>query len=96
MNTLPITYSCSPRVSWAVDAGQIIVVDEQQGRHYCLRGVEAAVWDWLTLAYPYPRLLTLLANLLAVSPAQAAVPLHAMLRQWADMGLLAQETRSDG
>jgi len=96
MDILHITYSCSPRVSWAIDAGQIIVVDEQYGRRHCLRGVEAAVWDWLTLAYPYPRLLALLVELLAVPPAQAAVTLRELLHRWIDIGLLVQEGESHG
>lgn len=84
---------CPETVRWVNDAGQILVIDEQRGVTHTLRGVEAAVWDWLTLAYPYPVLVEMLAALLALSPGEAAARLEAILAAWQTAGLLEVETK---
>ncbi|MBP7694549.1 MAG: hypothetical protein KA764_21690 [Anaerolineales bacterium] len=83
-------------VRWVVDAGQVLVVDERRGTVHCLRGVEMAVWNWLTLAYPYPRLVVLLAESLAVSPAAAEAQLAALLRGWQAAGVLEVQEPAHG
>jgi hypothetical protein len=57
--------TCPPSVRWVKDADQILVVNERRGTSVALRGAEAAIWDWLTLRYPYPTLVNLLAALQA-------------------------------
>jgi hypothetical protein len=83
---------CPETVRWVNDAGQILVIDEQRGVTHRLRGDEAALWNWLTLAYPYPALVEMLAALLAQPPDAATARLEAMLAAWQTAGLLeAQE-----
>ncbi len=80
--------TCPENVRWVNDAGQILVIDEGRGVLHTLRGDEAAVWDWLALAYPYPALVEMLAALLALSPGEAAARLEAILAVWQTAGLL--------
>jgi hypothetical protein len=79
---------CPETLRWVNDAGQILVIDERRGVTHTLGGDEAAVWDWLTLAYPYPTLVEMLAVLLAQSSNVAAARLEAILAGWQAAGLL--------
>jgi hypothetical protein len=79
---------CPESVRWVNDAGQILVIDERRGVTHTLRGVEAAVWDWLTLAYPYPALVEMLAALLTLPSDQSAERLGDILAAWQTAGLL--------
>lgn len=81
-------YTCPPHITWVKDSQHTIIIDEQQGRSHILRGPEAAIWSWLTLAYSYPKLCRLLAALLDQSPAQAEQRLQATLETWRQAGLL--------
>ncbi len=82
---------CPDHVRWVNDAGQILVIDERRGVLHTLRGAEAAVWDWLALAYPSPALVEMLAALLALPPGEAAARLEAILAAWRSAGLLEPE-----
>jgi len=83
-----VVFSCPESVRWVEDADRVIVVDKREGETHMLRGAEAAVWGWLTLAYPYPKLVRLLAALLARSTADAEQRLAAILQDWCAAGLL--------
>lgn len=75
-------------VSWVVDADSIIVVTGQGREAHVLRGVEAAVWSWLSLSYPHPALVRLIAAQVAIPPADADRRLRAILGDWRARGLL--------
>ena len=81
-------YTCPPHITWVKDSQQTIIIDGRQRRNHILRGPEAAIWSWLTLAYSYPRLCQLLAALLDQSPAQAEQQLQTTLETWHQAGLL--------
>ena len=83
-----VVFACPESMRWVEDADRVIVVDEREGETHILRGVEAAVWGWLTLAYPYPKLVQLLAALLVLSSADAEQRLVAILQDWRAAGLL--------
>jgi hypothetical protein len=78
----------APHVRWAQDADRVIVVDELRGLGHELRGVDAAVWSWLALAYPRPKLLRLLGALLGATDAEAADYLGETLEAWRANGLV--------
>jgi len=83
-----VVFSCPEAVRWVEDADRVLVVDDRSGETHTLRGAEAAVWGWLTLAYPYPKLVRLLAALLVLSSADAEQRLVAILQDWRAAGLL--------
>ena len=95
--SLPIhRLTCSGEILWVRDAGQILIVDGCSAEAQSLRGVDAAVWSWLTLAYPYPQILRLLMALLASTPAEAELRLGVILQGWVESGLLKMEPVSNG
>ncbi len=83
-----VALSSPDAVRWVKDADQILVVDEHSGNVHRLFGLEAAVWSWLTLGYPYPRLVRLTAALLSLAPAEAEPHLARCLTDWQVAGLL--------
>lgn len=83
-----IVFACAESIRWVEDANHVVVVDERRGEAHLLHGAEAALWDWLSLAYPYPRLVRLLAALLALPVADAEQRLAAILQDWCAAGLL--------
>ena len=87
---------CPEGLAWVQDATQTIVVDAQHGQAHILRGLEMAVWDWLTLAYPYGKLVRLTAALLCIPPAEAEAKLAELFQQWQAAGLLAAGEQGDG
>ena len=58
---------------------------------YELRGVEAAIWSWLTLSYARTDLVRLSAHLLGLPEPAAASRLDAILTGWQTLGLLATQ-----
>jgi len=83
-----ICYRCAPAVTWVRDADQTLLVDAEGGGHWSLRGAEAAVWDWLVLAYPYERIVRFLSLLLRVPAGQVGKVLCSTLLAWQDAGIV--------
>jgi hypothetical protein len=84
----PVAYRCAPAIAWVKDVRQTILVAAETGESWTLCGVEAAIWDLLTLNYPAEQITRLLSVLLALSPEQAAATLAGAIRTWAEAGIL--------
>ena len=82
------TWTVSPHISWVVDRMKTILVHESTGKVSILQGIQAAVWSWLNLGYPYPILLEFIACLSKVSPSVAQVELDQMLIEWQGLGFV--------
>lgn len=83
-----ICYRCAPDITWVRDAGQVLLVDADKGLSRSLRGVEAAIWDFLTLGYRYAKIIRFLSVILKVSKDEAKRTLVATLRGWQDEGIV--------
>jgi len=83
-----VVYRCAPKVAWVKDASQTILVEEEKGRGWCLQGVEAILWDLLTLHYPWVGIVDFLAVLLNNSVEEAERTLLAVLQNWEDAGFV--------
>ena len=83
-----VNYRCSPDITWVRDAGQTLLVDAQRRLFWSLEGAEAAVWDWLTLAYPYDKIVHFLSLLLSATTGEAQRMLVETLRSWQVRGIL--------
>jgi hypothetical protein len=89
-------YHCAPALCWVKDAGQTILVDGESGRSWVLRGVEAAIWDLLTLGYPAGQIAPFLAVLRTSPVDQASDTLAAVVHAWVEAGIvLVQEGGDD-
>jgi hypothetical protein len=84
----PLVYASSPHIKWVTDDTRVIIVNEQTHRHLVLTEAEAAIWNWLTIPYPYQKLLPLVTALWSLAPATAEERLHHVLRRWHEEGLL--------
>ena len=92
-----IQYSCPTSVLWVKDRGQIIVINEERQKSFVLKGEKASLWSWLSLRYPYKRLLDGLMVLLNLTQEEAEIWLHTTLAEWAREGLLlAIEAEDNG
>ena len=91
-----VVFAGSEVIQWVQDAGHVIVVDERRGEVHVLSGAEATVWGWLTLTYPYPKLIRLLAALLRLPLDEAEQRLVAILQNWRAAGLLETAGPSHG
>jgi hypothetical protein len=90
-------YRCTPSIVWVRDTGQTLAVDEETGQSWTLRGVEAVVWDLLTVGYAYRRIVTLLALIFSLSTAEAEQTLASLLRRWQETELVrVSEEAKDG
>lgn len=89
------TFVCSPTLVWVKDVNQTLLIDPNKELFLTLKGVEAATWDWLTLAYPYEKTLHFLALLSGGSPESAAEQLHAILCAWRQAGII-QNAEKEG
>lgn len=86
----------SKGVYWVKDSAQVVVVDESSGKIFLLRGKEAALWSWLSLSYPYPKLAAMMSVLLGVSNAEAEQELETILQAWLSVGLLVRTESAHG
>jgi len=83
-----VTLECPEHLRWVQDATCVWVFDARSGAAHCLSGTDAAVWGWMTMAYPYDRLVELTGLLLNLPPAEAEQHLAALLQAWIAAGLL--------
>lgn len=81
-------YCCIPDIVWTRDADQTLLVSPGQGQGWALRGVEATVWDLLTLHYPFERIVGFLAELLQLSGEEATRQLLAVVQGWEQAGIM--------
>ncbi len=89
-----LAYRCAPAIAWLRDAGQILLIDVDTGQSWRIRGVEAAIWDFLTLAYPYARIVRFVSLLLRTPIDEAERTLLATLHGWQSAGIV-QTIRKD-
>ena len=85
---------CAEDVYWVKDAGHTRLVVERTGDSHVLYNTDAMVWDWLTLTYPYPKVVAMLAEALDVSPQEADERLCVFLAKLSEMGILADAESS--
>jgi hypothetical protein len=81
-------YHCAPSIIWVKDADQTLVVDRGTGQSWALRGVEAVVWDLLSVGYSYHRIIPMLSVMLSLSAEEARRTLADVLRTWQDVSIL--------
>ncbi len=83
-----LIYHCAPAITWLRDADQTLLVDAERGRLWAIRGVEAAIWDFLTFAYPYEKIVHFLSLLMRASIDEAERTFLAALRGWHRRGIV--------
>ena len=83
-------YFCPAGVEWVKNTDGILVVQGNQGRSYLLTGLESALWSWMSLSYPYPRLVSMLAELAGISRLAAGRKLMQILEDWRGKGILEE------
>lgn len=91
-----IVYRCAPTVCWVKDTDQTILVEEQSGHSWSLRGLEAVVWDLVVLKYPAGRIVEFLAALLDKPLEVAREELRSILQRWEEIGLLKATGKGSG
>lgn len=78
-------------VFWVKDRGQILVLDEKRQEIHVLRGVEAAVWGWLVLNYPYEKMVRSLTLMLGTSTEETQECLSTIIQKLISTGILTVE-----
>lgn len=89
------SYRCAPAIVWVKDSGQTILVESESERCWIMRGVEAMVWDLLTLNYTFEGIVHFLSVMLEIPVDKASGDLWAILQGWEDAGILLP-ARGDG
>ena len=69
----------------------MLVIVEQTGLAVRLTGLDAAVWKWLTLSYPYQTVLRFAQAFLNLPDAETRTRLNQTLQVWVELGLLVEE-----
>jgi hypothetical protein len=82
------TYRCAPRVAWVQDAAQTLLVDRQDDRCWTLTGIEAAIWDLLTLGYASEQAVRFLSLFKSIPTEDARPALLTILQGWERAGLV--------
>ena len=70
------------------DIDMTLLVNDQNGKSFILRGLEATIWDWLTLNYSYNKIVGLLATIFDLPICKTEFRLNSILREWVEKGLL--------
>jgi hypothetical protein len=81
-------YRCAPAIVWVKDSGQTILVEGEKERCWIIYGLEAMVWDLLTLNYTFERIVRFLSVMLETPVDEAMGTLLAILHGWQDAGIL--------
>ena len=85
---------CVRDINWVRDDDITLLVNEQSGQTFVLKGLEAAIWDWLIMHFSYTKITDLLGASLEFSTVQAELYLNTILNQWVENGLLMIEKRT--
>ncbi len=83
-----LAYRCTPAITWVKDANQILLVDAEREQFWFIQGVEAAIWDFLALAYPYEKIVHFLSLMQDTSTDEAEKTLRASLFGWQKAGIV--------
>lgn len=75
-------------VSWASDAGRVVVASADGSRAHLLEDADATIWSWLSMSLSERRLVEMIGALLELEPEDAAEQLRVRLLAWRDAGLL--------
>jgi len=81
-------YRCSPSITWVKDSDQTILVEEEKGQSWSIHGVEAVIWDLLTLHYSLGRIVRFLSVLLNGSKDEAIESLLVAIQRWEEAGII--------
>jgi hypothetical protein len=84
-------YHCPPALVWLKERGRTIVVDQKRMESWQLGGLQAVVWDLVTLGYPFGRIARLVAALLDVSRDEADGTVLTILARWEEAGMVRRE-----
>jgi hypothetical protein len=88
-----LTYDCAPTITWVKDANQVIVIEGRGARCWSLQGIEAIIWDLLSLNYGFARMVDLLAELSEGSRENAVTTLLTTMRHWEEEGIVTAGSR---
>jgi hypothetical protein len=80
-----------PSLRWCQESNHVLVIVEQTGMAVRLTGLDAAVWKWLTLSYPYETVLRFAEAFLKLPDAETRTRLNQTLHDWVELGLLVEE-----
>jgi hypothetical protein len=80
--------SCAPTINWLRDTDQVFLLDTESGQYWSIRGIEMAMWDFMTLAYPYEKIVRFLSLFLETSPAEAEKVFITTLCNWQEVGII--------
>lgn len=83
-----IHISTPESVCWVNDGKQITVINRESNRFFTLSGLEAVVWNWLSLGYSYQQIEIMTAHLLSQSESEAVDVLGSIFRDWYTNDLL--------
>jgi hypothetical protein len=64
-------YRAAPQVSWAVEAGGVLLIDRATGAAVALGYPQAAVWDFLTRGESEERICAMLCAIASLQPEAA-------------------------
>lgn len=84
------------QIEYVRDLEWVILVSPENHKKWILQGMEAAIWNWLTLDDGYTRLVNKIAAACSVSKEEASGLLQTTLTQWVEAGLLTCEGQDDG
>jgi len=83
-----LAYRCTPAITWVKDADQILLIDAEREQFWFIQGVEAVIWDFLALAYPYEKIVHFLSLMHSTSTDEAEETLHLALCGWRRAGIV--------
>lgn len=89
-----LAYRCAPAITWVKDTDQILLVDAEREQFWLIQGVEAAIWDFLALAYPYEKIVRFLSLIQSISTDEAEETLQLALCSWQRAGIVQLEEES--
>jgi len=90
-----LIYHCSPSTIWVKDADQTLVVDRELGQSWTLRGVEAVIWDLLTVGHSCQKAVQVLSLILSLSVEEAEHTFAGVLRKWKDASIVQVSGEAD-
>lgn len=85
-----VAYCCVSNIVWVKDKNGVFLVDPKADRSWSMNGIDAAIWDWLTLGYRHEQAVFLLSLILRVPEDEARQVICETLYRWQRMGIVEQ------
>lgn len=84
------SYQCAAEIEWVKNSDHILLINRLTGQSWQFRGLQALIWELLSVGHRYQKLLKLFALTESIALDLADAQIRQTLKIWAQDGIIEQ------